>query len=139
MPTRAFYDDRPHRLLMFRGIDDTLAEKHLEGSECCLIHDDNLESEERGVYLNPNVRVGYNSAAYRAVHPPGSWVSYWEIWLGLWKNRLYRWFTTPMFKEWVRRRHLRAWEHDHPDLSEEGSFCLVNEMQVLVENGWAHV
>lgn len=138
MPANAFLG--PQRL-SFRGIDDGLAEQHLEGSECCLIHADNPESPKRGVYLNPNVRVGYNSDAYKVLHPAdGSpWPGYYEIWLGLWQNRLHRWFTTPAFKEWTCRRRQRTWEREKPGRDEKGWFCLINEMQVLVYNGWAHV
>lgn len=136
MPAAAF---QANRSLSFRGIDDRLAEQHLEGSECCLIHADNTESSVHGVYLNPNVRVGYNGPAYQAVNPPGVWLSYWEIWFGLWKNRVYRWFTTPLTKEWVCRSRQRAWENANYGLHERGSVCLINEMQVIVANGWVHV
>ncbi|KAI9877771.1 MAG: hypothetical protein M1830_000498 [Pleopsidium flavum] len=44
--------------LLFRGIPDSLAEYHLEASECCLIHADNPLTARRGVWLNSNVRVG---------------------------------------------------------------------------------
>jgi len=136
MPAATFTGDQA---LTFRGIDDTLAEFHLEGSECCLIHADNPSSKEKGVYLNPNVRVGYNGQAYEAVHPNGPWVTYYDIWTGLWKNRFNRWFTTPWFK--VRRvsRLKHQWERQRPNRTENGTFCLINEMQVLVANGWAHV
>ena len=48
-----FYKSPP---LSFRGIPDSLAVHHLEGSECCLIHADNELSTVKGVWLNPNVR-----------------------------------------------------------------------------------
>lgn len=54
MDASAFYDQN----LTFRGIPDDLASLHLEGSECCLIHADNPLSHSKGVFLNPNVRVG---------------------------------------------------------------------------------
>ncbi|RKU41164.1 hypothetical protein DL546_003624 [Coniochaeta pulveracea] len=55
--------------LEFRGIEDSLADLRLEASECCLIHVDNALSrqEGKGVWLNPNVRVGYDVKAYEAV------------------------------------------------------------------------
>lgn len=137
MPASAFHADQS---LNFRGVEDSFAELHVEGSECCLIHADNLESSEHGVFLNPNVRVGYNVKAYRTVHPPGgAWVSYLDIWLGLWRNRLARWFTTPMLKEWMCRSRQREWESSQTGRREKGGFCLINEMQIIVENGWAHV
>ncbi|KAL8996568.1 MAG: hypothetical protein Q9169_003963 [Polycauliona sp. 2 TL-2023] len=43
--------------LRFRGIPDSLAQYHLEGSECCLIHYDNPLSAENGVYINPEVHL----------------------------------------------------------------------------------
>ncbi|KAJ4216171.1 hypothetical protein NW759_009425 [Fusarium solani] len=125
--------------LRFRGVADSLAEHHLEGSECCLIHADNPLSKTRGVYLNPRVRVGYNMAAYQAVHPEqGAWVSVWDIFSGLWINRLKRW-TMMTFERWVVRRRIARWEKEGLGRREPGEFCLINEMQVLVARGWAHV
>ncbi|RKL18310.1 hypothetical protein BFJ68_g4013 [Fusarium oxysporum] len=123
--------------LRFRGIPDSLAEHHLEGCECCLIHADNPLSKTRGVYLNPHVRVGYNLRAYQALHPEqGAWVSTWQIFSGLWTNRIMRWVSSP-FDAWVVRRRVAEWEKLGG--REPGEFCLINEMQVLVERGWAHV
>ncbi|KAH7493576.1 hypothetical protein FOMA001_g1010 [Fusarium oxysporum f. sp. matthiolae] len=123
--------------LRFRGIPDSLAEHHLEGCECCLIHADNPLSKTRGVYLNPHVRVGYNLRAYQALHPEqGAWVSTWQIFSGLWTNRIMRWVSSP-FEAWVVRRRVAEWEKLGG--REPGEFCLINEMQVLVERGWAHV
>ncbi|KAM5355932.1 hypothetical protein ACJ41O_002578 [Fusarium nematophilum] len=125
--------------LRFRGVPDSLAEHHLEGSECCLIHADNPLSKTRGVYLNPHVRVGYNMPAYKAVHPEqGAWVSTWDIFSGLWVNRLKRW-TIFTFEGWVMRRRVSQWEKEGLGRREIGEFCLISEMQVLVSNGWAHV
>ncbi|KAF5011655.1 hypothetical protein FDECE_2230 [Fusarium decemcellulare] len=125
--------------LRFRGVPDSLAEHHLEGSECCLIHADNPLSKTRGVYLNPRVRVGYNMPAYKAVHPEeGAWVSTWDIFLGLWINRIKRW-TVITFERWVVRKRVAKWEKEGLGRREPGEYCLINEMQVLVERGWAHV
>lgn len=127
--------------LRFRGITDSLATHHLEGSECCLIHADNPLSKTRGVFLNPRVRVGYNLPAYQATHPAdGSepWLSVWDIFIGLWANRLRRWVTFS-FDRWVVRRRVGQWEKEGLGNREPGEFCLINEMQVLVDNGWAHV
>jgi len=125
--------------LRFRGIPDSLAPSHLEGSECCLIHADNTLYTTKGVYLNPNVRVGYDAPAYNAVHPTHNWLSFWQILVALWENRLRRWTTTPMFKEWVVRRRVGSWRRQDTQNEERGEFCLINEMQVLAANGWAHV
>lgn len=125
--------------IAFRGLDDALATKYVEGSECCLIHIDNPQSAKQGVYVNPYVRVGYSSRAYESVHPDGSWLTYTDIFTGLWTNRLARWYTMPWFKEWRIRRSILTWEMEVPGRKEDGMICTINEMQVLVENGWAHV
>ncbi|KAB8265402.1 cryptococcal mannosyltransferase 1-domain-containing protein [Aspergillus pseudonomiae] len=136
MDAAPFYQHRP---LKFRGIPDSLATSHLEGSECCLIHADNPSSREKGVWLNPNVRVGYSSPAYLAVNPmENSWLSSFSIASGVWKNRVLRWITTPWFKENIVWMRLWKWEKLSDENIEPGTFCLVNEMQVLTENGWAH-
>ncbi|ATY61355.1 polysaccharide export [Cordyceps militaris] len=125
--------------LRFRGIPDSLARHHLEGSECCLIHADNPLSRTLGVYVNPRVRVGYNLPAYQATHPPSSsWVAAVDIFLGLWTNRIKRW-TRVSFQGWVVRSRVDEWQKADMARHEPGVFCLINEMQVLVENGWAHV
>ncbi|KAK4172248.1 cryptococcal mannosyltransferase 1-domain-containing protein [Triangularia setosa] len=140
MPATAFMGIQG---LKFRGVQDSLAEYHVEGSECCLIHADNPQSRTKGVFLNPNVRVGYRREAYEAVHPiGGSWVSLSQIWLGLWKNRLGRWLTTPWFKESTMRGRVAQWAGQGGKgvvREEKGDFCLINEMQVVVHNGWKHL
>lgn len=125
--------------LRFRAVPDSLAEYHLEGSECCLIHADNPLSRTRGVFLNPQVRVGYSVEAYKAVHPEtGAWVSSLEIFFGLWVNRVLRWVTFS-YEAMVVRRRLARWEREGADRKEVGDFCLIDEMQVLAFNGWSHV
>ncbi|KAK4189456.1 family 69 putative glycosyltransferase [Podospora australis] len=133
--------------IQFRGVEDSLAEKHLEGSECCLIHADNPLSKTRGVFLNANVRVGYSRKAYEGVHPRGggSWLGLKQIWWGIWKNRAGRWLTSPWLKERMVRGRVRKWVDEGKQGREEtrreekGEFCLINEMQVVVHNGWAHL
>jgi hypothetical protein len=127
--------------LAFRGVSDSLAKLHVEGSECCLIHADNPFTRVQGVWLNPNVRVGYNGRAYKEVNPESSsaWVPLFSIARGLWANRLKRWFSSAWFKEAVVRRRSNAWMRTHAGSQEAGISCLINEMQVLVANGWAHV
>lgn len=129
---------KPHNL-RFRGIPDSLAAHHLEGSECCLIHADNPQSSSKGVWLNPSVRVGYDTNAYAAVHTWKTWPSLRIRVLGLWENRLRRWMTTVSFKEEVVRRRIQKWEKEGVGRHEPGVQCLINEMQVLVHNGWVHV
>lgn len=135
MDAEPFYEDE----LKFRGIPDSLGEKHLEGSECCLIHADNPLSEEKGVWLNPRVRVAYDGQAYNAVNDEPPWSSTWTILSSSWTNRILRWATTPWFKNQIVERRLRRWKAEDPEHQEDGKFCLINEMQVLVSNGWAHV
>jgi len=133
--------------LKFRGLPDDLAQSHLEASECCLIHMDNMLSAEKGVYLNPNVRVTYNADAYKAVHPEnGEWPTQWQKVVGVWKNRCLRWVRWP--SRYLERRLVRGridrWIAKPPGEngqknSEVGRACTVDEMQVLVSNGWKHL
>lgn len=91
--------------LQFRGIPDSLAAWHLEGSECCLIHADNPLRVNKRTYVNPQVRVGYNGEAYDVVHPQGLLHSSWQVSTALWRNRIRRWTTPSWLKEWeVARR-----------------------------------
>lgn len=129
--------------LRFRGTPDSLAALHLEGSECCLIHTDNPLSASKGVWLNPNVRVGYNAGAYDAVNPKGTkakaWVGTASVLHGSWENRFLRWLTMEWFEESTVRRRVGKWQALGEERLETGVACLINEMQVLVANGWAHV
>ncbi|KAJ5958670.1 uncharacterized protein N7479_005820 [Penicillium vulpinum] len=136
MPASPFTASPP---LRFRGIPDSLANYHLEGSECCLIHTDNPLSVEKGVYLNPLVRVGYSSAAYTAIHPMLNWLSSGRIIEGLWINRLRRFGITSWLKEEVVRRRVEKWRALSTGNEERGEVCIINEMQILHRYGWAHV
>lgn len=131
-----FYEPNP---LQFRGISDSLAAHHLEGSECCLIHADNPLTSTHGVWLNPDVRVGYSPQAYDAVHPGALWPSMTESMAGVWKTRLASWLTTTLFKASRINGRLKKWRQADPGRTEPGKQCLINEMQTLIENGWAHV
>ncbi|KAH6898671.1 glycosyltransferase family 69 protein [Thelonectria olida] len=126
--------------LKFRAVSDSLAAHHVEGSECCLIHADNPLTKTRGVFLNPRVRVGYNPTAYEVTHPSGSesWLSTWAIFRGLWANRLRRW-TSFSLEAWTVRKRVKRWEKEGLGRREPGEYCLIDEMQVLADNGWAHV
>ncbi|KAG0648023.1 hypothetical protein D0Z07_5770 [Hyphodiscus hymeniophilus] len=155
MDSAPFYSSPP---LRFRGTTDDLAKEHVEGSECCLVHADNWRlGAEKGVWLNPNVRVSYNLTTYENVNPgagregsPGvegrqTWPGKWEAVGGIWRNRRARWFG--WVRDWseatVVRGRVRRWIEKGKVLGEEreerGAVCLVNEMQVLFENGWQHV
>lgn len=133
--------------LKFRGIPDNLAQLHLEASECCLIHADNTLSARHGVFINPNVRVGYKAAAYAIVNPGDGyeWPSAWGKWKGIWANRwarsmwwYWRWrdevIIAGRVKQWKERGRTKGVENE-----EEGRACLVDEMQVLLETGWQHL
>lgn len=158
-----FYATPP---LKFRGISDSLANEHLEGSECCLIHADNPLRQERGVWMNPNVRVAYNASSYSHVNggmevkssypgvhtgiPDGDgsfWPGGWEVVRGAWVNRWARWGKKAQI--WSENRmvvgRVQRWIEKGKNLNppedrvEPGMECLVNEMQVLYQNGWQHV
>ncbi|KAK2733764.1 hypothetical protein FQN57_001951 [Myotisia sp. PD_48] len=136
-----FYQDP---MLRFRGIPDSLALYHLEGSECCLIHADNYLSAKKGVWLNPEVRVGYSEAAYKLVHPTDSttWPLSGEKILGIYFNRVVRLTNWPKrrLEAVVIWRRLSSWSSNNkPGMKEVGVYCLINEMQVLISNGWAHL
>jgi hypothetical protein len=136
MPAKPFLASPP---LRFRGIPDSLATLHLEGSECCLIHVDNPLSVEKGVYLNPLVRVGYNGPAYAAVHPMMNWLSTWGILQGLWVNRFHRLYDTSWLKVEGIRKRVDGWRRLDSKNHEDGHICIINEMQVLHRYGWIHV
>ena len=141
----SFYKKVP---LRFRGLSDSLAGHHLEASECCLIHADNELSALHGVWLNPNVRVSYNAEADAIVRQDNDiWPSRTERLKGLWKNRLSRITGFPRRLLEMSRIswRLRRWQ-GQPEVGDQdaraeirGSYCMINEMQVLVHNGWAHV
>jgi hypothetical protein len=137
MPVHPFVSAGPK--LQFRGISDSLAKHHLEASECCLIHADNPLTEPLGVWMNPRVRVAYNPEAYAATHPQGSWLSSWNIISGLWGSRIRRLVYRTEFRDRIVKGRLRKWAQEDEGNVEPGTFCLINEMQVLVENGWKHL
>jgi hypothetical protein len=135
MPAEPFLGERA---LRFRGTNDSLAEHHLEGSECCLVHADNPLSATKGVWLNTGVQVGYNMTAYNAIHSPDAFMSPLRMYFRMWQNRLLRWTTTPWFKERVVHQRVAKWAEETGE-KEPGEYCLVNEMQVIFERGWKHV
>jgi len=137
-----FYDDG----LRFRGTEDSLAKEHLEGSECCFIHSDNGMREEKGVWLNPNVRVAYKPDVYEVVGwGKGGWPGRWEMLKGTWTGRWVQWVggIGRWSEDRVTGRRVEKWIREGRAIGEEreevGRECLINEMQVLFENGWKHV
>lgn len=139
-----FYAEPP---LAFRGIPDSLADLHLEGSECCLVHADNDLSytQEGGVWLNPNVRVGYSVEAYDGVHERTKWPGRWVAVKGTWSNRWHRWRSGVLqfaLERWTVRKRMTEWIAHAPAgeaRKERGEMCLINEMQIMWQNGWKHL
>ncbi|KAF9876491.1 polysaccharide export protein [Colletotrichum karsti] len=136
-----FYAEKP---LRFRGVDDSLAALHLEGSECCLVHADNYLSREKGVWLNPNVRVGYNEKVFdetKLDRFPTAWAAV----VGVWANRYLRVRNSVQFalESRVVEMRLRQWVDETPaselPRTEPGEMCLINEMQIMWMNGWKHI
>ena len=124
----------PPRSLRFRGVTDTLAGYHLEGSECCLIHYDNGKARgSKGVWVNPNVRVAYRAKGWDLVNGPGGWPGTWELVRG-WGIRF---STYALGLPWRNRKvemKVREWGGTEPGID-----CLVDEMQILADNGWKHM
>jgi hypothetical protein len=98
-----------------------------------------------GVWVNPRVRVVYDGIAYEAVHPhraragEEAWLSSWDVFMGLWRNRLLRWGRILPLDRWRVLWKMEEWQRGGRDRVERGAVCVVDEMQVLVANGWAHV
>lgn len=134
-----FYDIR--RPLVFRGISDGLAASHLEGSECCLVHADNPLSHTKGVWVNPQVRVAYNGTEYETVRrsDSGLWPSSFSIATGLWRNRMERFLSAFKPREQTVEGKFQDWRARKVDHYEPGSFCLIDETQILLWNGWGHM
>lgn len=130
-----FYAASP---LQFRAIPDPLAAAHLEASECCLIHADNPLTRSTGVWINPHVRLGYQGSDYDAVHGR-RWPSLWDVGAGLWRNRMQRWVRRPGRFEPGVREAIEKWEGAGLANRERGDYCVIDEMQVLLWNGWGHV
>jgi hypothetical protein len=130
--------------LQFRGIDDSLADLHLEGSECCLIHADNHLTPKKGVWLNPNVRVGYSPEAYAYIRTNRFPTPFWTV-VGAWANRLMSWRASLQSSVEARtvRKRLDQWMDETPKGGvprfEPGEACLINEMQIMWMNGWKHL
>ncbi|KAL9589917.1 MAG: hypothetical protein Q9203_001272 [Teloschistes exilis] len=128
--------------LRFRGIPDSLAQYHVEASECCTIHYDNPLSFTLGVWINPAVRVGYSLAAYNAVAAVPltgdkmAWPTPAELRWGYWSSKWLWWLRDPgpPAKIWYR---IRRWQKHHPNVIEPGLDCVSDLAMVLTSNGWA--
>ena len=129
----------PAHPLRFRAVDDSLAEYHLEASECCLIHYDNPLSESKGVWMNPKVRVGYNNVRYDAVHRSARWPSIAETAIGRLTDLWARISHPKPRPELVDQRY-EEWSQESIINVEAGADCLVNKMMVVSEKGqWSEV
>ncbi|CAO1596819.1 hypothetical protein XANCAGTX0491_000649 [Xanthoria calcicola] len=134
---------RPSDPLRFRAIPDSLAQYHVEASECCLIHYDNSLSAANGVYINPAVRVAYSAPAYAAIASTSNddaekagWPTRSELLWGYWKSRWLWWARWPAsaIKVWWR---IRRWRSRYSDIDEPGLSCASDLAMVLKSNGWA--
>jgi hypothetical protein len=144
MDSSPFYDG-----LQFRGLGDNLATKHLEASECCLIHTDmNVTSPGAigRIYVNPAVRVGYTIDAYNETHfgEDQNFVSPTQYIQGVWTNRLRR-NILPLKSEILKgvEKKVAEWRKEAGsslDKSKEtGDMCVIDEQHILIWNGWKHV
>ncbi|KAM3077339.1 hypothetical protein ACMFMG_006689 [Clarireedia jacksonii] len=128
-------------VLKFRATSDSLAEKHVEGSECCFIHADNDElRKKKGVWLNPNVRTAYSNETYMGVNV-GRWPRWWQAVVWGWKWRFARisMLGWGWAERWVIESRVRKWEAEGDGRTEIGRECLINEMHILYQSGWQHV
>ena len=134
----------PEHPLRFRGIPDSLAQYHVEASECCTIHYDNSFSESLGVWINPAVRVGYSEDAYNAIsasQADGSspnWPSTSELRWGYWKSK-WLWRIKDPFTPLKISSRIRNWQHRFPHEKEPGLACVSDLAMILMPNGWKHL
>ncbi len=134
--------------LQFRALSDSLASKHLEASECCLIHTDMtaMKLGGNGVYVNPAVRVGYTIRAYNLTHdgPERKFVSGTQYVKGVWANRVLR-NVVPAVSEMMKEvgRKVERWKKEGANSLEKreetGELCIIDEQHILIWNGWKHV
>lgn len=144
MDPSAFYEG-----LRFRGLPDSLASKHLEASECCLIHTDmnvTHPGSSNSIYINPAVRVGYTIAAYNETHSgrEEQFVSATQYVQGVWLNRLRRNILpreSKSMKEVAAKmaRWLKEGANSLEKREESGALCIIPEQHILIWNGWKHV
>jgi hypothetical protein len=133
--------------LRYRGIEDSLAELHVEGSECCLIWADMEASgdTEAGIWVNPAVRVGYVQKAYEDTHFGVSkdFLTGLVYVKGIWINRFIRWIGSGMKQPRAVKNRVAQWKKEGNSIGEErkevGEMCLIDEMHVLIWNGWKHL
>lgn len=69
----------------------------------------------------------------------GAWPALGPSIRGVWANRIWRWIIPTLLKSSKINRRLKMWMKENSQNYEPGVDCLINEMQVLIINGWAHV
>jgi hypothetical protein len=143
MDSAPFYEG-----LRFRALPDSLASKHLEASECCLVHTDMaaMGLAGNGIYMNPAVRVGYTVNAYNLTHagPEQTFVSSTQYVKGIWANRILGHVVrreSKQTKEVAKRmaRWKKEGENSLEKREENGEVCIIDEQHILIWNGWKHV
>lgn len=144
LDTAPFYEG-----LRFRALPDSLASKHLEASECCLIHTDMMAmmgSAARGIYVNPAVRVGYTVNAYNLTHSglDHNFVSGTQYVTGVWLNRIKRNILSRVTSATQDvGRKMERWKKEGSSSlekrDESGEMCIIDEQHILIWNGWKHV
>jgi hypothetical protein len=60
------------------------------------------------------------------------------MYTAIWTNRLHRWFSTAWWRKWEVQQQVMMWTKETGG-REVGEFCIVDEMQVIMETGWKHV
>ncbi|KAL8810987.1 MAG: hypothetical protein Q9200_002149 [Gallowayella weberi] len=135
----------PDKPLRFRGIPDSLAQYHLEASECCTIHYDNPLTPSLGVWINPAVRVAYSATAYNAIAAvqsdanPSHWPTASELRWGYWSSKWLWWLQRPGISLSIMKTRYRIgkWQKSHPQEVEPSLSCASDLAMVLTDNGWA--
>lgn len=138
--------------LRFRGLPDSLAVTGLEASECCLIHADLIARDQakKGIFINPAARSGYERAAWNLTHrpPDDNFVSSDQYVAGIYRMRLARWKTDGISSSAGQRMgriydKIARWREEGHVLGEKreevGDYCAIEEMHILIWNGWKHV
>lgn len=138
--------------LRFRGLPDSLAVMGLEASECCLIHADLIarKQAQKGIFINPAARSGYERAAWDLTHlpPDDNFVSLYQYISGVYYMRLARWKIDGVSSsagQNMRRIYekIAGWADTGKALGETreevGDYCAIEEMHILIWNGWKHV
>lgn len=132
------FQSSPHPL-RFRSIPDSLAEYHVEASECCLVHYDNDLSSAAtfGVWINPAVRVAYSTPAYRAVTEL-TWPTASESRYGPWRSRWTWWWWRDPGPGLKAAWRVWRWQRNHPNTPEPGLACVADLAMVLTEDAWLY-